>query len=133
MEITLNHTVVPSENGVESAKWYAEVFGFEYLRDWGQFSVVKVSSTLTLDFESADKDHLCLHYAFKVTDEEFDAIMGRLKKMKVDLASDPVEAEQGKFDGEIYKHNGGRGVYFLDPSKHLLEIMTMDYDLDAWS
>ena len=132
MEITLNHTVIPAKNRRESAKWYEKVFGFEYLKDWGPFSVVKVNSTLTLDFEDSYRDGLSLHYAFKMSDNEFDLILGLLKEMEVMLASDPAEAEKGKFDGEIYTHNGGRGVYFLDPSTHLLEIMTMDYDLDNW-
>ena len=132
MEITLNHTVIPAKNRRESAKWYEIVFGFEYLKDWGPFSVVKVNSTLTLDFEDSYRDGLSLHYAFKMSDNEFDRILGLLKEMEVMLASDPAEAEKGKFDGEIYTHNGGRGVYFLDPSTHLLEIMTMDYDLDNW-
>ena len=29
--------------------------------------------------------------------------------------------------GEIYTWNGGRGVYFLDPSGHFLEIHTRPY------
>ncbi len=50
MEITLNHTIVPSHNNVESAKFYERIFGFEFVKEWGHFAVVRVNPTLVLDF-----------------------------------------------------------------------------------
>ena len=35
--------------------------------------------------------------------------------------------------GEINHHFGGRGVYFKDPSGHLLEIITRPYGSQAGS
>jgi len=79
MEITLNHTIVPAHDRVTSAKWYEEVFGFAFLKEWGHFAVVRVNSTFTLDFVTREKPLSFHHYAFKVNDQQFDEILGRVK------------------------------------------------------
>jgi len=33
--------------------------------------------------------------------------------------------------GEINRHDGGRGVYWLDPNGHVLEIITRPYGSGA--
>ena len=73
MEITLNHTIVPSHDKVESAKFYSKIFGFEYVGEFARFIVVRVNKTLCLDFANSEKfePH---HYAFKVSEQEFDEI-----------------------------------------------------------
>ena len=45
------------------------------------------------------------------------------KERKLDYWGDPARQKPG----EIYTWNGGRGVYFLDPSGHFLEIHTRPY------
>lgn len=125
MEITLNHTIIPAYNNVESAKFYERIFGFEYLKVWGDFAVVKANSTLTLDFST--KEHFSkMHYAFKVSDEQFDEIFGRIQEDGVVYGSGPFELE----DGQTNSRYGGRGVYFRDKNGHILEILTKDYVID---
>src|SRR5437667_375162 len=63
------------------------------------------------------------HYAFLVSEKEFDQIFGRIKERGLDYWADPGRKEKGR----INRHFGGRGVYFLDPSGHLLEIITRPY------
>lgn len=126
MEITLNHTIVPSQDNIESAKFYADIFGFEFVKEWGNFAVVKVNSTLTLDFVLADQDFSSHHYAFKVSDQQFDEIFARVKSNGLAFGSGP----RAQDDGKINHHHGGRGVYFKDPSGHVLEIITTDYLID---
>ena len=125
MEITLNHTIVPSFDNVESAKFYAKIFGFEYVKEWGHFAVVKVNQTLSLDFLVKDQ-FSSLHYAFKVDDQQFDEILQRIKAENIAFGSGPYSVS----DGKINNDHGGRGVYFQDPNGHLLEIITKDYVLD---
>jgi catechol 2,3-dioxygenase-like lactoylglutathione lyase family enzyme len=60
------------------------------------------------------------HYAFKVNDEEFDAILGRVQGAGIAYGSDPWNLE----NRELNSWNGGRGVYFRDPDGHILELMT---------
>jgi catechol 2,3-dioxygenase-like lactoylglutathione lyase family enzyme len=125
MDITLNHTIVPSHNNVESAKFYERIFGFKFVKEWGHFAVVKVNDTLTLDFMNQNK-FLSNHYAFKVSDQQFDEIFGRLKNEKIIIGSGPRTLD----DGKINHNHGGRGVYFKDYDDHVLEIITTDYVLD---
>lgn len=125
MEITLNHTIVPSKDKVSSAKFYEKVFGFEFIKEWGPFAVVKVNETLTFDFMNQDSFN-SLHYAFKVTDEQFDQIFGRVKREGLEYGSGPHELANAK----INHNDGGRGVYFTDLDGHVLEILTKDYVLD---
>ncbi len=125
MEITLNHTIINSTNNVISAKFYEKIFGFEFLKVWGHFAVVKVNSTLTFDFLTKEKFSK-QHYAFKVSEEQFDEIFNRIKEENLPYGSDPYDRENKK----INHHYNGRGVYFPDPDGHILEIITADYIID---
>jgi len=125
MEITLNHTIVSSNDNITSAKYYERIFGFEFIKVWGNFAVVKVNETFTLDFMN-EGNFSSQHYAFKVSDEQFDQIFGRIKSESIPFGSGPVSFD----DGKINNNDGGRGVYFKDPNGHLLEILTKDYVLD---
>jgi catechol 2,3-dioxygenase-like lactoylglutathione lyase family enzyme len=123
MTIELNHTIVPAKDKEESVRFYERVFGLKYEGPFGHFAPIKIpSQSLTLDFdnrESFDRQH----YAFKVSEEEFDQIFGRVRDEGLDWGSGPFSPT----DGEINHWNGGRGVYFRDPNGHLLELLTQDY------
>ncbi len=125
MEITLNHTIVPAYDNVESAKFYEALFGFQFVKEWGHFAVVKVNSTLSLDFQTKDS-FSSVHYAFKVSEQQFDEIFGRIKTGNIKYGSAPSSQN----DGKINTLHGGRGVYFKDPNGHVLEIITADYVID---
>ena len=79
MAITLNHTIVPARDKEASAKFFAHMFGLKYDGAKGHFAPVRVNETLTLDFDNWDHFEMH-HYAFHVSDAEFDAIFGRIKK-----------------------------------------------------
>ena len=122
MAITLNHTIVPCFDKVESAKFYSRVFGFEYVGPFSHFIVVRVNDTLCLDFDNKET-FTSVHYAFKVSEQEFDDIFERIKAENINYGSGPdTEDDMG-----INHNYGGRGVYFRDPNGHLLEMLTMDY------
>ena len=122
MAITLNHTIVPCINQAESAKFYCRIFGFEYIGEFSVFVVIRVNDTLSLDFDNRDKFD-SNHYAFKVSEQEFDEIFERLQAENIKYGSGPMESE----DMKINHNYGGRGVYFRDPNRHLLEMLTTDY------
>lgn len=110
----------PALDKVAAAQWFAKIFGLEYEGPHGPFAAVHVSDTLTLLFDN-QKSFETGHYAFDVSDAEFDAIFGRLKDAHL-----PFGSELGKFDdGEISHFNGGSGVYFKSPDGHILELMTV--------
>ena len=118
MAIVLDHTVVPAHDKEASARFFAELFGLKYEGASGHFAPVRVNETLTLDFNDA-KNFDVHHYAFHVSDEEFDAILRRVQEAEIAFGSDPWSRE-----GRLNNWNGGRGVYFEDPNGHILELMT---------
>jgi catechol 2,3-dioxygenase-like lactoylglutathione lyase family enzyme len=76
MAITLNHTIVPAHDKEASAKFFAHMFGLKYEGAMSHFAPVRINETLTLDFDTWDRFEMH-HYAFHVSDAEFDAIFGR--------------------------------------------------------
>jgi catechol 2,3-dioxygenase-like lactoylglutathione lyase family enzyme len=121
--IGLNHTIVPARDKEESARFYARMFGFEYEGAAGHFAPVRIPSQgLTLDFDTWEEAFPPQHYAFKVSESEFDTIFARIVEAGLAHGSGPFDPE----DGEINHWYGGRGVYFRDPSGHLLELLTRD-------
>jgi len=119
MAIVLNHTIVPARDKVASAEFFARIFGLEYKGPHSHFAPVQVNDDLTFDFDERGefKSH---HYAFKVSEAEFDAIFGRVKAEGISYGSGP----RSRTDGTINHRHGGRGVYFDDPNGHVLEILT---------
>ncbi len=119
MAIVLDHTIVPARNKQAAAEFFARIFGLTGPRGSGHFAPVHLNDTLTLDFadEATFEPH---HYAFHVSDEEFDAIFGRIRTEGIPYGSEPWSLA----DGQLNHRRGGRGVYFCDPNGHILELMT---------
>jgi catechol 2,3-dioxygenase-like lactoylglutathione lyase family enzyme len=121
MAIVLNHTIVPARDKDAAARLFAQLFGLSYRGKNGHFAPVKVSDALTLLFSDEDASFESHHYAFHVSDGEFDAIFGRVKDAGLVFGSAPWSAG----DGRLNDWGGGRGVYFRTPDGHLLELMTV--------
>ena len=119
MTITLNHTIVPARDKAAAAKFFARIFGLKCgCTDY--FAPVRINKSLTLLFDD-DSKFESHHYAFHVSNREFDAIFSRIKKAKIAFGSAPWSLE----DGKLNDWNGGRGIYFQDPDGHVLELMTV--------
>ncbi len=120
MTIVLNHTIVPVRDKVAAARFFARLFGLRFSARQGHFAPVQVNKSLTLLFDD-DTSFDSHHYAFHVSNAEFDAIFRRIKKAKIAYGSAPWSLN----DGKLNDWNGGRGVYFKDPNGHVLELMTV--------
>jgi extradiol dioxygenase family protein len=83
---------------------------------------VELSNEVSLDFIDDPEIHQ-RHYAFLVTEAEFDEIFGRIRERGLDFWADPFDRQPG----EINTNDGGRGVYWYDPNGHKLEIITRPY------
>jgi catechol 2,3-dioxygenase-like lactoylglutathione lyase family enzyme len=123
----LNHTIVHAKDAAASARFLSEVLGLPPPRRFGPFVVVDADNGVSLDFLSTDESFLVEHYAFLVSEAEFDQIFGRIQARGLDYFADPY----GRQPGAINHHDGGRGVYFRDPSNHYLEIITRSYGSGA--
>ena len=119
MAITLNHTIVPARDKEASARFFAGIFGLSCEKPAGHFAPVRVNPTLTLDFGDAESFEVH-HYAFHVDDDEFDAILDRVRAAGIPWGSAPWHLE----DAQLNAWNDGRGFYFRDPNGHVLELMT---------
>lgn len=127
MAVHLNHTIVHAKDGPASARFVAEILGLAAPRRFGPFTVVDTANGVSLDFLSTDEAFLIEHYAFLVSEAEFDEIFGRIQARGLPYWADPA----ARHPGEINHHDGGRGVYFRDPSGHYLEIITRPYGSGA--
>jgi len=124
MTIKLNHTIVHSLDQHVAARFFAELFGLPEPVPFGPFLGVQVGNEVTLDFLDAEGMEIQMqHYAFLVSEAEFDQIFGRIKERGLKYWADPGRTREGA----INRHYGGRGVYFEDASGHLLEIITRPY------
>jgi catechol 2,3-dioxygenase-like lactoylglutathione lyase family enzyme len=130
MAVRLNHLIVPAKDKDASAQLFAEIFGLQVKPPQGRFAQVPIDEHLTIDF--ADDEHTqgilhfvpeqleSHHYAFYVTDEEFDGIFGRVKAKGLAYGSGPTTDT----DGRVAARRGGRALYFRELNGHLLEVMT---------
>jgi catechol 2,3-dioxygenase-like lactoylglutathione lyase family enzyme len=122
MGVRLNHTIVGARDRQESAAFLADVLGLAPPQTYGPFAVVRLDNDVSLDFMDDEQVHPG-HYAFLVNEDEFDAIFGRIRARELTFWADPFEQQPG----EINTHDGGRGLYWQDPSGHKLEIITRPY------
>jgi catechol 2,3-dioxygenase-like lactoylglutathione lyase family enzyme len=123
MAIYLNHTIVPAHDKEKAASFLAGIMGLEYEGLFGHFAPVKVNDSLALDFDNRE-DFERHHYAFLVTDEDFDAILGRVQTAGLKYGSAPNAQD----DMEINHRHQGRGFYFRDEDNgHSWEFITHTY------
>lgn len=123
MAIKLNHTIILARDKRASAQFLSEVLGLKAPVPFGPFFGVQVDNEVTLDYVDAEGEIASMHYAFLISEREFDEIFGRIRQRQLQYWADPDQSEAG----QINTRDGGRGVYFEDPSGHLLEILTRPY------
>lgn len=121
MSIELNHTIVPARDPRASAGFLADILGLTVDPPVSHFTPVTLANHVTLDYDQHDEPE-SHHYAFLVSDEEFDAAFGRIQDRGVSFYADPACRQAG----QVYRNRGRRGTYFRDPDGHLMEILTLD-------
>jgi catechol 2,3-dioxygenase-like lactoylglutathione lyase family enzyme len=122
MPIELNHTIIQVADKWTSARFLAGILGLEAGPEWGRFVPIRLANGVTLDFADATSLR-SQHYAFLVSEAEFDAGLARLEGGGAAFYAAPDRSGRGAIN-HLY---GGRGVYFDDPSGHLYELITKPY------
>jgi catechol 2,3-dioxygenase-like lactoylglutathione lyase family enzyme len=123
MTVQLNHTIVWSRDKRKSAAFLTEMLGLPKPTRFGPFLVVELGNNVSLDFHDTDDEIASQHYAFLISEGEFDEVFGRIRSRGLDYWADPGQSKAG----QINHHDGGRGLYFEDPDGHLLEVITRPY------
>lgn len=123
MAAKLNHTIIAARDKEKSALFLSEILGWDAPQVFGPFALVTAGDELTLDFINTSGDITSQHYAFLVSEEEFDEIFDRIVAKGLEYWADPYH----RIAGEINHWDDGRGVYFADPDGHSLEILTRSY------
>lgn len=124
MTIELDHSIVSARNRDASARHLAQVLGVPSgPAAAGPFYAVYVNDGLTLDFIETDEDFPVQHYCFRVSEEEFDRILGRIQAAGIDYRSNV----RGPVDRQVNTEYGGRMVYWNEPEGHQWEILTVSY------
>ncbi|MFF1828303.1 VOC family protein [Paenarthrobacter sp. NPDC058040] len=123
MAVSFNHTIVYATDKHRSAAFLAHIFGLPSPQPMWSFVTVALENGVTLDFLGAEGKVVPQHYAFLVSEKEFDQIFLRITAEHVDYWADPSRTRAH----QINHNDGGRGIYFQDPDGHLLEAITRPY------
>ena len=123
MSVKLNHTVVAAHDKNASAHFLADLLGLEVAPQFGPFIPVEIPNGVTLDYGEETGAITPQHYAFLVSEDDFDTIFARIRAAGLTYWADPSHRRPGA----INHNDGGRGAYFDDPNGHNLEILTRPY------
>lgn len=123
MPVSFNHTIVYATDKHVSADFLARIFGLPKPQPMWSFVTVLLDNGVTLDFLEASGEIAPQHYAFLVSEEEFDQIFLRITAEHIPYWADPSRARAQ----QINHNDGGRGIYFSDPDGHFLEAITRPY------
>ena len=123
----LNHTIVHSRDSRAGSRFLAEILGLAEPATFGPFQVVETANGVSLDYMDADGEITSQHYAFLISETEFDEIFARVTERGLTYFADPGHQQEGR----INTHDGGRGFYFADPDGHNLEVITRPYGSGA--
>ena len=123
MTIELNYTIVVVRDKAASAMFLTDLLGLPAPASFGPFLVVTLANGVSLDFMDAADDIRPQHYAFLVSEAEFETIFDRIRAQELEYWADPFHQQPG----ETNTRDGGHGVYFDDPDGHILELLTRPY------
>jgi catechol 2,3-dioxygenase-like lactoylglutathione lyase family enzyme len=123
MAVELNHTIIKVRDKQEAADFFARLLDLEPAKPMGPFMDLRVYNSVRLYFADTECPAVPTHYAFLVSEDEFDGVLSRIREDGLDYWADPFLREPGAINHD----DGGRGVYCMDPNRHFLEVITVPY------
>jgi catechol 2,3-dioxygenase-like lactoylglutathione lyase family enzyme len=124
MAVQLNHTIIWCRDKTRSARFLTEILGLPEPTPFFHFLVVPLENGISLDFMETEKAQVSpQHYAFLISEAEFDGVFARVKARELTYWADPARQHRN----EINRNDGSRGFYFEDPDGHFLEVLTRPY------
>lgn len=122
MSIVLDHTIVQARDPAETAAFWTEIIGMDPAEELGHFTVMRAGPT-SIDLVRSDEAIASRHFAFRVSEDDFDKVFRRIRDKDIPYWADPGRTRPN----EINHWDDGRGLYFKDPNGHLLEVLTRSY------
>ncbi|RJO74759.1 VOC family protein [Nocardia panacis] len=131
MSVQFNHTIVGCHDKRATAEFWGDILDLPVGAEFGPFIPIKVANGATFDFAqvpaASSEDQVTeiapQHYAFLISEAEFDAAYAKIQRYGLPHWADPRRVGVN----EINHNDGGRGVYFADPNGHFLELLTVPY------
>jgi len=123
MTVHFDHHILPSTDKERTARFYADILGLPEPRVEGPFTALDLDNDVALYVAGWEERVVPQHYAFLVSEAEFDAIYARLTERGLRHWADPHRRQPQ----QINHDDGGRGTYFHDPDGHFVEILTVRY------
>jgi hypothetical protein len=123
IHIEFNHLIIFAKDKQASALFLAELFDLPEPETAGFFTTVRFSNNVTFQYAEFAAAFTIQHYAFLVPESTFDTILNKIRERKIECWADPRK----QLPNEFNTNHGGRGLYFLDPSGHGMEIITQPY------
>ena len=124
MSIEIDHTMVAAKDRHASAELLAKILDVPWSETGvGPFAPVYVNDGLTFDFDEWPDPLPMIHYCFRVDQEDFDAILDRIKSAGIPYRS----SVHGPVDLRVDTQHGGSIVYWNEPDGHQWEMLTVSY------
>ncbi|MEX0902796.1 MAG: VOC family protein [Pseudohongiellaceae bacterium] len=124
--MNIDHIIMKVNDLDASVDFYTNIMGFTNDGTQGPFTVIQVSSDFQIQLAPWGTEGY-EHYAFSMSPEEFDEIFRRIKESNIDYGPDFHSVGNNTGPG---REAGAKGeaptIYFLDPSKHLIEILSYE-------
>lgn len=124
MSIELDHAIVSVPDKRSAAESLAYLLDVPWEESGtGRFTPVFINDGLTLDFDEIATVSPVQHFCFRVSEDQFDAILGRIQGKGIPYRSSP----HGPVDNRVNESNGGRNIYWEEPRGVVWEILTVSY------
>lgn len=123
MTAQFNHTIIAANSAETSARFYRDLLEARDAPTWGPFINLELDGGVLLQFAAPPTAFPPQHYGFLVTEKHFDRAVQRIQHHDLEYWADP----QRRRPRETNTEHGGRGIYFLDPAGHYLELITQPY------
>lgn len=124
IQVEFNHHILLAKEKQKTAELLTKLFGLPDaipadgpVADF--FLCITFKNQVTLLIAEV-KEHHVGHYAFKVAPADFEQVVQRLKDWNITYWADPRRQRPL----ECYVENGNKGLYFIDPSGHGMEVLT---------
>ena len=100
MTVELNHTIVHVKDRWAAAREVGGVLGLPEAQAYGPFAELKLGNAVSLDFMDTEGEIHGQHYAFLVSEEEFDLVLGRLRDDGRTWWADPFKRQPNEINHE---------------------------------